>query len=121
MGLDKCSDLWGSAGFRDQAVPAKHPQENKIQIFGGPILDDDLPLKPCWAAPRGTAHVDMHHLKLKVGYMVEEAGAAEVAGPRSMKPCLKHQNRIFSSPRYNSNPPKTPLPWTPQTPQPSYM
>ncbi|CAK9093456.1 unnamed protein product [Durusdinium trenchii] len=68
----KCDN--GLASFKQpHHVGCVSCEENKIQVFGNPILDDDLPLKTCWSAPRGTAHVDMHHLKLKIGYMVEKA------------------------------------------------
>ena len=47
-------------------------QENSIQIFGGPVLDENVPVKKCMVAPRGTKEIDASHLTLKKGWMAEE-------------------------------------------------
>ena len=51
-------------------------QENSIQVFGGPVLDENVPVKKCMAAPRGTKEIDRHHLTLKKGWMAEKAAAS---------------------------------------------
>lgn len=64
----------GLASFKEpHHVGCRSCEENKLQVSGGPVLDDELPTKQCWPAPRGTAEIDTYHLKLKKGFMTQKA------------------------------------------------
>lgn len=64
----------GLASFKEpHHVGCRSCEENKLQVAGGPVLDDALPVKQCWPAPRGTAEIDTYHLKLKRGFMTQKA------------------------------------------------